>query len=69
MQTALNEERNAAGNTDLANLILNLRNQVFVDLLNARNPSDGSQQSMDAFLPAEIESLTRRREALLTAQK
>jgi hypothetical protein len=69
MQTALNDERNAAGNTDLANLILNLRNQVFVDLLNARNPNDGSQQSMDSFLPAEIESLTRRRETLLAAQK
>ncbi|HEV2447269.1 MAG TPA: hypothetical protein VGS58_15155 [Candidatus Sulfopaludibacter sp.] len=67
MQTAMNDERAAAGNNDLALLILTMRNQVFADLLNARDPSNGAFLSMDKFLPAEIESLTRRKEALAPA--
>lgn len=61
MQVAMNDSRVAADNNDLANLILTLRNQVAVDLMNSRN------QAMESFLPGEIEVLSRRREALLLA--
>ena len=67
MQTAMNDERAAAGNNDLAMLILTMRNQVFADLLNARDPSNGASLPIERFLPAEIESLTRRKEALAPA--
>jgi hypothetical protein len=66
MQLAMNEDRSGigAGNNDMANLILTLRNQVFVDVMNARNP-DGTPMAIDKFLPMEIENLTHRKEALL----
>jgi hypothetical protein len=65
MQSAMNQERMAAGNNDLAACILTIRNQVFLDLMNARDPASGAPLPLDKFLPAEIETLTHRREALL----
>jgi hypothetical protein len=66
MQTSMGEERAAAGNNgnnDLATCIMTVRNQVFMDVMVSR------QQPMDQFLPAEIEKLTARREALLPPKR
>jgi hypothetical protein len=63
MQAEINQDRIAAGNNDLATCILTVRNQVFLDLMNARN-SDGTMMALDKFLPMEIEALTKRRDAL-----
>lgn len=63
MQSEMNQERMAAGNNDLATCILTVRNQVFMEFLNARNP-DGTPMTLDKFLPAEIEVLNHRKEAL-----
>ena len=66
MQNSMNQERTGIGpgNNDMVNLILGMRNQVFVDVLNARNP-DGTVMSIEKFIPAEIENLSHRKEALL----
>ena len=69
LQAAMNRERVMAGNNDLAACILTIRNQVFMDVLNARNPADGSFLPLDQFFPAEIEKLSRRREALQPASQ
>lgn len=57
MQQTMAEERTAAGNNDLASCILTIRNQVFIDLMNARDP-------MEKFIPAEVEALSKRKDAL-----
>jgi hypothetical protein len=64
MQGAMNQDRMGSGNNDMANIILTIRNQVFMDMVNARNP-DGTPMPIEKFLPVEIENLTHRREALL----
>ncbi len=64
MQGAMNQDRMGSASNDMANIILTIRNQVFMDMVNARNP-DGSPMPIEKFLPAEIENLTHRREALL----
>ena len=63
MQQAMAEERGAIANNDMAMCILTVRNQVLVDLLNARNP-DGTPMPIDKAIAAEIETLTKRKEAL-----
>lgn len=67
MQGVMNQERGAAGNNDLATVILTIRNQVFMDFMNARDPATGAPLAIDKFLPAEIEVLTHRREGLMPA--
>ncbi len=68
MQIEMNQGRAAAGNNDLATCILTIRSQVFTDLLNARDPSTGALRPLAEFIPAEIETLGRRRDALLPAK-
>lgn len=68
MQSTMNQERSAAGNNELAASILTIRNQVFMDLLKARDPDTGALVPIEKFLPAEIESLNRRRELLQPAK-
>lgn len=68
MQQSMGMERTAASNNDLATSILTVRNQVFMDLMNARNPATGALIPLDQFIPVEIENLTRRKEALLPAK-
>lgn len=70
MQQAMMEERSTPNNVgyngtnDLVNTILTIRNQVLMDLMNARDPATGAPLAMDKFLPAEIDALTHRKEAL-----
>ena len=74
MQQAMMEERSTPNNVgyngtnDLVNTILTIRNQVFMDLMNTRDPATGAPLAMTKFLPQEIESLTHRKEALAPAK-
>lgn len=68
MQSAMNQERTAAGNNELAASILAIRNQVFIDLLKARDPATGVLIPLEQFLPTEIAALTHRRELLQPAK-
>lgn len=70
MQQAMMDERSTPNNVgynganDLVNTILAIRNEVLMDLMNARDPATGAPLAMDKFLPAEIETLVHRKEAL-----
>lgn len=70
MQQAMMEERNTPdnvgynGSNDLVNTILTIRSQILMDLMNARDPATGAPLAMEKWLPAEIDALTHRKEAL-----
>jgi hypothetical protein len=70
MQQAMMEERSTPdhvgynGTNALVNTILTIRNQVLMDLMNARDPATGAPLAMEKWLPAEIEALSHRKEAL-----
>lgn len=74
MQQSMMEERDTPdnvgynGSNDLVNTILAIRNQVLTDLMNARDPATGAPLAMEKWLPAEIDALTHRKEALAPAK-